>query len=327
MIKRLLIITGLLATTILVKAQQEQQYTMYFVNPYTINPAVGGTEDFIDIKLGGRLQWVGLESAPKTMYVSVHSTLGKEFKPEYHHHGEHSYWHGVGGYMYKDQTGPLSRGGYYAQYSFNTPINKHLRLSAGAFAGMKQFSIDPGVFNHTEHGGDGGDVVIETPRTKVVPDASFGLWLYSKDYYLGASLFQVLGNDLGEQGLENLQPTTGDGSLGRHFFLQGGYRLPMGDHIDIIPSFAVKFVNPTPVSKDLNVKVNYADDYFLGGSWRIGDSFSIIGGIVLMEQWEVAYSYDLNTSGLRSFNTGTHEIILGYRMKHPRHIHCPSRFW
>ena len=78
------ILTGVLMLVGLAMfAQQEQQYTMYFVNPYTINPALAGTEDFIDIKLGGRYQWMGIEAAPKTIYLTAHSTLGKEFKPEY----------------------------------------------------------------------------------------------------------------------------------------------------------------------------------------------------------------------------------------------------
>lgn len=305
-------------------AQQEQQYTMYFVNPYTINPAVGGTEDFIDIKLGGRYQWMGIEAAPKTIYLTAHSTLGKEFKPEYHHHGEHSYWHGVGGYVYKDQTGPLSRSGYYGSYSFNHPINKKLRLSTGFFAGLKQFTVDGSFFNNKQ-----ADNVVASAATlsKMMPDMSFGMWLYSKDHYIGISAFQLLGNSLSFDGLQDPTLQSAEGALGRHVFIQGGYRVALGDDLDVIPSFAVKFVNPAPVSKDINVKLNYGDGLFVGGSWRIGDSFSVAAGTVLLDQWEVAYSYDLNVSGLSQYNTGTHEVIIGYRLKHPKHIRCPSKFW
>ena len=319
------ILTGVLMLVGLAMfAQQEQQYTMYFVNPYTINPALAGTEDFIDIKLGGRYQWMGIEAAPKTIYLTAHSTLGKEFKPEYHHHGEHSYWHGVGGYVYKDQTGPLSRSGYYGSYAFNNPINKKLRLSTGIFAGLKQFTVDGSFFNNKQ---DDNVIANSATLSKMVPDMSFGMWLYSKDYYMGISVFQLLGSDLNFEGLQDPNIQTAEGSLGRHVFIQGGYRIALADHLDIIPSFAVKFINPAPISKDINVKLNYDESFFVGGSWRIGDSFSAVVGTVLIDQWEVAYSYDLNVSGLRKYNTGTHEIIIGYRLKHPRHINCPSKFW
>lgn len=326
-LRQLFILIAVALTSIIttVQAQQEQQYTMYFVNPYTINPGVGGTEDFIDIKLGGRYQWAGIEAAPKTIYLTAHSTLGKEFKPEYHHHGEHSYWHGVGGYIYKDQTGPLSRSGYSASYAFNMPLNRKVRLSTGAFLGLKQFSVNgEGFFDNKQE-----DVIIQQSgsMTKIMPDASFGSWLYSKDYYVGVSIFQLLGNSLNFEGLQVPGVQTEEGKLGRHVFIQGGYRIALADHLDLIPSFAVKFINPAPVSKDINMKIQFQEGIFVGGSWRIGDSFSVAAGTVFLEQWEVAYSYDLNVSGLRKYNTGSHELIIGYRLKHPRHVHCPSKFW
>src|SRR5690349_17519334 len=71
----------LVVTVIVLKAahaQQRPQYTQYILNNYILNPALTGIENYTDLKLSMRDQWVGLNGAPKTMYLSVHKTIGKK---------------------------------------------------------------------------------------------------------------------------------------------------------------------------------------------------------------------------------------------------------
>ena len=308
-------------------AQQEQQFTQYMINPYTINPALGGTEDFIDVKLGYRKQWVGLESSPRTFYLTGHGTIGKEFNGRgYHHKTEHKKWHGIGGYVYGDKTGPISRTSFYGQYAYNIGITRKVRLSLGTFFGFKQFSYDvSGLRRETQD-----DVVLPDKKmTKVIPDVNLGFWAYSEYWFFGASAFQLLQNDITFEEL-TASSTTGtenNGQLVSHYFITGGLRMPMSKELAVIPSFAVKGVSPAPVSVDLNVKVDYNDQYFGGFSYRVGDSFSGIIGTVINKMWEVSYSYDLTTSDLRKVSAGSHEIIVGVRIKHPGHVICASQFW
>ena len=307
-------------------AQQEQQYSQYMINPYTINPAVGGTEDFFDLKAGFRTQWVGLDGAPKTFYLSGHGTIGKDFR-QYHHHGEHKAWHGVGGYIYKDITGPISRTAFYASYAYNMPLTKHLRLSLGMFLGGKQYRLDPDYFRNITDDNDAQLSGGSSAFSKLVPDANVGAWLYSKNYYVGLSTFQVLRSSLDFNGLYKDGERTSFSRLANHYFVTGGVRLPIAREFDLIPSFAVKMVNPAPASIDLNLKAKLSDKYFGGVSYRFRDSFTALVGVTIARQLDISYSFDLTTSELRKYNSGTHEVIVGYRIKHPKHLDCPSRFW
>jgi len=54
------------------KAQQEPIFTHYLHNPVSINPAIAGTVRNLNMSLLSRLQWVGLEGAPKTFSYSAH---------------------------------------------------------------------------------------------------------------------------------------------------------------------------------------------------------------------------------------------------------------
>ena len=62
-----------------VSAQQLPQFTQYIFNNYLLNPAVTGIENYVDVKMGHRNQWTGLEGAPVTSYLSVNAPLGRNF--------------------------------------------------------------------------------------------------------------------------------------------------------------------------------------------------------------------------------------------------------
>jgi hypothetical protein len=55
----------------MVLGQQRPQYTQHMINPFLVNPAVSGTEDYTDIRAGYRKQWVGFDGSPRTMYLSA----------------------------------------------------------------------------------------------------------------------------------------------------------------------------------------------------------------------------------------------------------------
>src|SRR5215468_2689932 len=58
-------------------AQQRPYYTQYILNNYIINPAVAGIENYWDVKISHRHQWVGLDGAPVTTYFTIQGPLSK----------------------------------------------------------------------------------------------------------------------------------------------------------------------------------------------------------------------------------------------------------
>src|ERR1051325_5228707 len=73
------IITGwLLLVGCALHAQQKPHYTQYILNQYIVNPALTGIENYTDIKVSHRHQWVGVQDAPVTTYLTAHTPIGKE---------------------------------------------------------------------------------------------------------------------------------------------------------------------------------------------------------------------------------------------------------
>ena len=274
-------------------AQQQAQYSMYMINNYTLNPAVGGTEDYTDLKISYRTQWVDFGGAPKDFYVSGHTAIGKvkyadeSVKP--------MPFHGVGGYIYNDITGPSSRLGAYGSYAYHLPLTSKLTASFGAFLGFQQYRLDASQLNFYSD-----DVQPETAvngkQSKFLPDANIGGWLYHKNYYIGASVFQILNNGLNFDDVKN----SVEGKMNSHFFATAGYRVPINDDFTWVPSFVVKAVSPVPMQFDINSKFRYQDLAWVGFSYRKKDAFILLAGVTLLEHWDIAYSYDIATSNLKT---------------------------
>ena len=325
--RKYIIALGLVVGALVVKAQQTPQYTQYMVNPYLYNPALAGSEDYIDIKAGYRAQWVGLENAPTTMYLSAHAPI-KEHTLR-HAKNDHKAYPGVGGFVMKDETGPISNLKMNGSFSYNLQISDGkwygalhhsdgIRLTLGMSLGVNQYQID-GSKLRLEDVNDPS--IIAGEMTKVSPDASLGAWLYfGQKFYVGASANQILNSKVEFDGMDPDSEVYG--RLTPHYSMVAGTKLEVGYDLYILPSFMVKTVAGAPLSWDLNTRLDYQDTYYGGLSYRHQDAIALLAGVVLgkRKNIEVAYSYDITISNIAQYSNGSHEITLGYRIM--PHIHA-----
>lgn len=302
-------------------SQQQAQYSLYMANNFTLNPAVAGTEGFTDIKVGYRSQWLGFEGSPNTVYISGHTSLNKQIteftdvKP--------MAFHGVGGFIYSDDTGPTTQLGAYGSYAYHLPITKKLTASLGTFIGFQQYKIDESELLFHDDQFNVEDKTVNGTGTKFLPDAHLGLWLYHESFYAGLAVYQLFNNKLDFESVENATKT---GELNRHYFLTAGVRVPIGSSYTIVPSLVVRQVSPAPIQLDVNVKLRYNQILWLGASYRIKDAFVLLVGGTIKSKFDLAYAYDVTTSRIRNHSLGSHEIIIGYRIAKKDKI-VPAQFW
>ena len=319
------IILFFLAATFVMKAQQIEQFSMYMENNYIINPAEAGTEDFVDIKLGYRTQWVGLEGAPKTFFISGHTPIGKS--PDQFDDVRPLAFHGVGGAIIADEIGPYNRTSVKASYAYHIPVNHDLVLSLGVHAGIQQYQLD---FNSLKKGNGNDNAVIAVPEGEsIAPDLSFGVWGYAKNYYFGIASFQIIPAKLGATEGLSTNGAGGTGSLTAHHWLTAGYRIPLGanEQFNLVPSLVAKFEPAAPIQVDANAKLRFKDKGWIGVSYRHQDAMVGILGVTLKSLIDVAYSYDYNFSSLKDYNSGSHEILLGLRLPYHEITPPPAQFW
>ncbi|WP_187262962.1 PorP/SprF family type IX secretion system membrane protein [Pontibacter beigongshangensis] len=300
-------------------AQQKALYSQYMTNYYLLNPAVSGFEKDLNFKAGFRNQWVGFEGAPKTFYVSGETALFQNQRGRRSRKRIQAY-HGGGGYAYTDNTGPTTRTGALLSYAYHVPLNRDLYLSSGVFAGFQQFRFDPDKVHLADNSNHLDPVTRNGRINAFMPDLSVGTFLHSEQFYAGFSLFQVLGNRF-----FRAEGTAEASHLSQHLFVSGGYHVEIDRNITVTPSFLVKYAGPAPIQADLNVKGVYNfskrkktafdDQVWAGLSYRTQDALVGLLGVQFMEQYQLSYSFDLTVSPMRHHSAGSHEIMLGFRVK------------
>jgi type IX secretion system PorP/SprF family membrane protein len=309
--------TTLFLLVLTAKAQQVPLFSQYMINQYVYNPAAGGVSDTYELRSSFRQQWAGISDAPLTYYFSAHAPIGKHFGPSLGRHKNESYsHHSIGMLAYQDRFGPQSITSAYFSYSYNMFLTEELRAAVGAFGGIKQFLLDgskietaPGVRPYGS-------------QSAIAPDANLGIWLYTDNFYLGASCAQIFANTI------NITNSAAN-KLTRHFFFTTGYKFHLNHDIDFIPSLYVRYVSPVSPAIDLNAKVKIKDIFWTALSFRVSNAVVPMLGFNLKQGFSFSYSYDVTVSAISNATKvgATHEVVLGYNIKPKNTVKNPSDYW
>lgn len=342
-----LFLLPVLLTCLQLAAQQRPHYTQYILNNYILNPALSGIENYADVKVSVRDQWVGLNGAPKTSYFSIQAPIGKKdyrtsatsFEvPGQNPRGQY-YWenytaaephHGIGMTLINDHTGSFNRFSANATYAYHLGLSPTTNLSAGFSAGITNISLD-----RNKHDFDGGGDPFD-PATgaslsgqlnRIRPDLGVGLWLYSRSYFVGLAAQQIIPQKLSFA--DDASAFLTKGKLVPHLFLTAGYRFLANEDINVIPSVMIKYIDgssKTNFQPEANIKVQYRDLLWLGGSYRYENGYAAMAGLNVSNTFNVGYAYDFTTTALNTVSRGTHELLIGFIIGNKYSGKCP-RCW
>ena len=312
MILRIKYLVFLMLLSSFVLAQQLPHYSLYMFNDAVINPAVCGTNEYSRIDLMSRNQWSGFEGAPKTQLISFQRAQAENM--------------GIGGVIFNDQTGPVSRTGVQLSYAYNFLVSNSYLLSFGLSGSIYQYLFDynktllhDNIFDPAAPGGT---------ESAYVQDATFGAYLTNKKYYLGISVPQLIQSKI------NLNSASED-LLVRHYFLTTGYKMELNQSLDIEPSVMIKSTDASPLQYDINLRALYNDQLWFGVSYRDQDAIVVMAG-VNYGNYAFGYSYDKILSDIADYSDGTHGIFISYKINKEkdsdndgvidRYDVCPNEF-
>ena len=274
--------------------QQDALFTQYMYNKLEINPAYAGSHEIFATDLISRFQWVGIKGAPRTFTFSGHTPLRNPHI-------------GLGIYAYQDEIGPSVDYNIMGSFAYRI-IFPYSRLCFGISGGIKYYDIDWGALNPK----DAGDVeLISQVRSKVVPDADFGIYYYGKWFYTGASSKHLLQNQM----LVSSAPPDDKSSFTRlllNFYGIAGFSIPLGNNFVFLPSGLIKYVKNAPVQADITASFLMSNILTIGASYRTANALGMIVEVNLGKGFAIGYSYDIWFNALKAYNQGSHEIRLGY---------------
>lgn len=293
---------------LLAYAQMDIQLSQYWAAPAYFNAGAVGQGDRLNILVGTRQQWVGIEGAPAGYWGRVDmpfKLLGGN--------------HGVGLAFSSNSEGLFSNMVFGAQYAYKYKIKKSY-LCIGAQLGLVNQKFDgtkveiPTSDHHTPAGEDE-----DIPTTEVEGmafDMALGIYYVHPYFHVGISATHLTeptiryedssGSGKNEDGFEVFVP--------RQFYFIAGGNIPLKNPLyEIQPSVMVS-TDLNVFTAEATVRLRYNKFFWGGLGYRWNDAVSImIGGE--FKGFILGYSYDLPVSAVLKASSGSHEVFVGYSMK------------
>jgi type IX secretion system PorP/SprF family membrane protein len=277
-------------------AQQSSLYTMYMWNQLIINPAYAGSVDAVSASLVSRHQWVGLDGAPSTQVLSIHSPLPNDNM-------------GIGLTVENDRIGPTNNTGIWGDFSYSIQTSEKAKLSFGLRAGVAIFQANLRDLDNID---PNDQAFVGNVENRLLPNFGFGAYYRSDRGYVGLAAPTTLEPELNTFSVQN---TNSRGVDNRHYYVLAGYVFNLSADsggVMFKPSTIVRLVEGAPVSFDFSAMFLIQQKFWIGGAYRYQDSFAGILSMNVNQHLQVGYSYDFGTNNLNSYHNGSHEIMLTY---------------
>jgi type IX secretion system PorP/SprF family membrane protein len=288
-------------------AQQDPNYSMYMFNGLFINPAYAGSQEVISVMGIYRDQWVGIDGAPQTANISVHSPLRQD-------------QYALGMTVSNDKIGLANTFTATPAFSYRLRL-KQWRLCFGVQASFAYYYQNNSNAQLPNLGSNVPDQAFLLNQNLFVPNFGFGIYAYSKRYFVGISAPHLLPSSLRDE--TKIVTTDNLAKMYNAYILTAG--ILVGKDPAIVkfrPTILLEWQQGLPKNIpmiDLSPSLLFMDRFYLGLTYRLGGDANYIGQalipffqIKITPQLQLGYSYDAELTQLKHFTSGTHEIMLGY---------------
>lgn len=290
-------------------SQQDPMFTQYMNNPQLINPAYAGSHGNFNVNGISRQQWVGagIDWAPKTTSISINSPFL-------------DYRVGIGMDFMNDKIGPMTQTALFTNYAYQIEFKNGATLALGLKAGFNFFEKDLSGLITTEYD---RYVAEHTVVNKLLFNTGVGAYYFNERYFVGMSVPKLIRNSFSE--VDNTFEINSRQEM--HLFMTAGYVFDLNTVFKLKPTAMLRMVDGAPVSYEFTATAIFVDKVWFGLMYRWGDAVAAHVRAEIKDGVQIGYSYDLTTSELNQFNSGTHEIFISYTIvKKGKRILSPRYF-
>jgi type IX secretion system PorP/SprF family membrane protein len=276
----------LIASSQLVQAQQDPQYSQYMFNQPAINPAFAGSKDALCAAFSTRRQWIDMPGAPLTNTLFVHGPLKSKSI-------------GIGGHLVQESIGPKKWSGAYADFAYRFRFGKG-KLALGISAGFNRYIFDLSKLNYQDN-----TESINTSVNAGVADFNTGFYFNNKSFYIGGSITHLnrAHFKLGANSEYNLEP---------HSYLYFGKGWQLRENLVFNPSVMIKSANPGTAQCDINFNFLIKQKLWLGASIRQNYGFVLLAQYTITDRFKIGYSFDRGLNRIGLYGKSSHELMLSY---------------
>lgn len=295
--KKIIVVFAFLCLNLISYAQQDSQFTQYMYNTININPAYAGSRESMNIFALHRSQWVGLDGAPVTNTASINTPIN----------GSNV---GLGVSIVNDKIGPSDENNIAVDFSYTIHTSDTYKLSFGLKATANLLNIDFTKLNKDDMNDYNFDINIDN---KFSPNIGIGFYLHSDNTYIGISAPNLLET----KHFDRYAGTSSNSHIASekiHYYLIAGHVFDLSSEVKFKPSILTKVVQGAPLQLDISGNFLINQKFVAGLAYRWSAAVSAMVGFQATDSWFIGYGYDLETTKLANYNSGSHEIFLRYEL-------------
>lgn len=155
---------------------------------------------------------------------------------------------------------------------------------------------------------DQDDPKFQNLSNVITPNIGTGIYYHSDNAYLGLSVPNFIQtNRYGDNEVAIFKEKM-------NFYLIGGYVFDLSDNLKFKPAFLTKLVQGSPLQVDLSANFYINEKFTLGLAYRWSAALSTMIGFQVIDGMYIGYGYDLETTNLDNYNSGSHELFLRYEI-------------
>lgn len=280
-----------------IKAQQDAQFTQYMYNTINVNPAYAGSRQSMSIFALHRSQWVGLDGAPVTNTASINTPINNSRV-------------GLGVSVINDKIGPSDENNLAVDFSYNIDTSDKFKLAFGIKASANLLNVNFNKLNQY----DANDYSFENNiDNKFSPNIGVGFYWYSDRAYIGLSAPNLLET----KHFDKYAGTGANSYIAReriNYYLTAGHVFDLDYNLKFKPAMLVKLVQGAPLQVDVSANFLINEKFTIGAAYRWSAALSALVGFQISDSLFIGYGYDLETTRLANYNSGSHEVFLRYEI-------------
>lgn len=277
-------------TAVVSHAQQDAQFTQYMYNTINVNPAYAGSRGALSIFALHRTQWVGLDGAPVTNAISLNTPLNNSNL-------------GLGVSVINDRIGPTDENTISADLSYTIPTSENYKLSFGLKATANLFNLNINELDAK----DKDDTSLQN-FNGFSPNIGTGLYLHSDKAYVGFSVPNFIETNRYDDNQVKIFKEK------INYYLIGGYVFDLSSEVKFKPAFISKVVEGSPLQLDVSGNFMFNNKFVVGVAYRWSAALSALVGFQVSEGMYIGYGFDNETTNLKNYNSGSHEVFLRYEI-------------
>ncbi|MCJ7467564.1 MAG: type IX secretion system membrane protein PorP/SprF [Maribacter sp.] len=282
-------------------AQQEAQYTQYMYNTMSVNPAYAGSRGQLSIAALYRSQWVGLDGAPKSQTLNLHSPI-RNSKLGY----------GISVINDNIGNGVVQETRFDGVISYTLDVSREGKLSFGLKVGGNLLNLDFAGLRNFDSEPISGDNI----ENKFSPNFGLGLYYHSNTFYAGLSAPNLLQTEHFDNSQRDANSVQFLSKERINFYFITGYVIEMNDNFKFKPALLTKVVGGAPLQLDLSASFLYLEKFTFGAAYRWDAALSAMAGFQITPQLMLGLAYDKETTELggTQFNDGSFEVFLRFEL-------------